>query len=46
MDGLCLYASVLEIGRALAGGRIDKIQQTEKDELILTVRAQARTTAF
>ncbi len=38
MDGLCLYASVLEIGRALAGGRIDKIQQTEKDELILTVR--------
>ena len=38
MDGLCLYASMREIERALSGGRIDKIQQTEKDELMLTVR--------
>ncbi|HWQ57496.1 MAG TPA: NFACT RNA binding domain-containing protein [Clostridia bacterium] len=38
MDGLCLHAAALEIERALSGGRIDKIQQTEKDELILSVR--------
>lgn len=39
MDGLGLYASALEIGAALTGGRIDKIQQTEKDELILSFRS-------
>lgn len=38
MDGLSLYAAALEIKSALAGGRIDKIQQTERDELLLAVR--------
>ena len=37
MDGLNLYASVCEI-KALIGGRIEKIQQPEKDALILSVR--------
>ena len=39
MDGLCLHAATREIERALLGGRIDKIQQTERDELILSVRS-------
>ncbi len=38
MDGLCLHACTLELRRALTGGRIDKIQQTEKDELVMTLR--------
>lgn len=37
MDGLSLYASTIEIA-ALAGGKIDKIQQPERDELILNIR--------
>lgn len=39
MDGLSLYASMLEIKRVLTGGKIDKIQQTDQEELILTIRA-------
>ncbi len=38
MDGLSLAASVAE-ARALIGGRIDKIQQPDKDELVLAVRS-------
>ncbi len=37
MDGLNLYASICEI-KALIGGRIEKVQQPEKDALVLTVR--------
>lgn len=46
MDGLCLYASMLEITSKLTGGRLDKIQQTEKDELILTVRGMGANYAL
>lgn len=38
MDGLGLYVGMLQIRAALTGGRIDKIQQTEKDELLFSVR--------
>ena len=38
MDGLSLYASMLELRKTLTGGRIDKIQQTDKEELLLSVR--------
>ncbi len=38
MDGLSLYASVLEMRAVLTGGKIDKIQQTDKEELILLIR--------
>lgn len=38
MDGLSLAAAVAE-ARALVGGRIDKIQQPDKDELVLAVRS-------
>ena len=38
MDGLCLYASSWEM-QSLVGGKIDKITQPEKDELILTIRS-------
>ena len=39
MDGLNLCASAAEIRAALMGGKIDKIYQPEKDELLLHVRA-------
>ena len=38
MDGLCLYASVWEL-QSLIGGKIDKITQPSKDELVLSIRA-------
>ncbi len=39
MDGLNLHASVIEMQRTLVGGKIDKIQQPERDELLLGVHA-------
>ena len=38
MDGLSLAAAVAE-AKVLIGGRIDKIQQPDKDELILAIRS-------
>jgi predicted ribosome quality control (RQC) complex YloA/Tae2 family protein len=43
MDGLNLCASAAEIRAALTGGKIDKIYQPEKDELLLHVRAGGET---
>lgn len=37
MDGLNLHASVIEMQRVLVGGKIDKVQQPERDELLLGV---------
>lgn len=37
MDGLNLHASVIEMQRLLVGGKIDKVQQPERDELLLGV---------
>ncbi len=42
MDGLNLCASAAEI-RTLTGGKIDKVQQPERDELVLTVRKDGKT---
>ena len=39
MDGLTIGFAAREIDKALAGGRIDKITQPEKDTVILLVRA-------
>ncbi len=38
MDGIMLGCIVRELGEALTGGRVDKITQPEKDELLFTVR--------
>ena len=38
MDGLTLGLVAGELNRALAGGRISKIVQPERDEIILTIR--------
>ncbi len=38
-DGLVLAAIARELDTALAGGRIDKIQQPTDDDIIMTVRA-------
>ena len=41
MDGLSLYSAMNELNKRLAGGKIDKIQQTDKEELLLMVRSLA-----
>lgn len=38
MDGLTLARSVAEI-QCLAGGKVEKIQQPEKDELLFVVHS-------
>ena len=40
MDGLNLHASVLEMQRTIVGGKIDKIQQPERDELLLGIHSE------
>ena len=42
MDGLTLGAVARELNKLLEGGRVDRVQQTERDELILTLRAQGK----
>ena len=42
MDGLTLGAIARELNTLLEGGRVDRVQQTERDELILTMRAQGK----
>ncbi|MCK9216812.1 MAG: NFACT family protein [Firmicutes bacterium] len=37
-DGITVKALVLELNKTILNGRIDKIYQPEKDELILTIR--------
>jgi len=39
MDGITLGLVAGELTQALAGGRVDRIQQPEKDEIVLTIRA-------
>ncbi len=40
MDGLNLRASLIELQRSIVGGKIDKVQQPERDELVLGVHTQ------
>lgn len=43
MDGLSLYSAMNELNKRLAGGKMDKIQQTDKEELLLMVRSLGQT---
>lgn len=43
MDGLSLYSAMNELNKRLAGGKIDKIQQTDKEDLLLMVRSLGQT---
>lgn len=38
LDGLTFYHIANELNRTLTGGRVDKAQQPERDEVILTIR--------
>ena len=38
LDGLTFYHIARELDARLAGGRVDKVQQPERDEIILTIR--------
>ena len=41
LDAVCLLATVREINARTAEGRIDKIYQPERDEIVLSIRHQA-----
>ena len=41
MDGLTLGFAARELNQALAGGRIDKITQPEKDAVVIVIRANS-----
>ena len=40
LDAVCIHALAAELEDRLAGGRIDKVQQPERDMLLLSVRAK------
>ena len=40
MDGVTFHLIANELNALLAGGRVDKITQPERDEVIITVRSQ------
>ncbi|MFA5527162.1 MAG: NFACT family protein, partial [Peptostreptococcales bacterium] len=40
-DGIVTSSIVHELNNKLSGGKIDKIHQPEKDEIILMIRANA-----
>lgn len=40
LDAVCIHALAAELEDWLAGGRIDKVQQPERDMLLLSVRAK------
>ena len=42
LDGITLNSVVQELSSALTGGRIDKIQQPESDEIIMAVRSHSQ----
>ena len=42
-DGICVAAAVKELNEKISGGRITKIAQPEKDEIVLTVKKDADT---
>jgi predicted ribosome quality control (RQC) complex YloA/Tae2 family protein len=39
LDAVCIHALAAELQESLAGGRIDKVQQPERDLLLLSLRA-------
>ncbi len=40
LDAVCIHALAAELEKRLVGGRIDKVQQPERDMLLLSLRAQ------
>ncbi|MFQ7853813.1 MAG: NFACT family protein [Flavonifractor plautii] len=45
LDALCLTAVAAELRAAVAGGKIDKLYQPTRDEVVLYVRGRGRTCA-
>ena len=40
LDALCLTAVAAELRRSLVGGKIDKLYQPARDQLLLYIRGQ------
>ncbi len=43
LDGLTIYGIVIELSNNLKGGKIDKITQPEKDEVLFAIRNEGKT---
>ena len=43
LDGLTIYGIICELNTTLKGGKIDKITQPEKDEVLLAIRNEGKT---
>ena len=46
LDALCLTAVASELRRKLTGGKIDKIYQPSKDQVLLYIRANAENVRY
>lgn len=42
LDGLMLHAVCAEVSKAIAGGRVDRVNQPEKDEIHILIRSQGQ----
>ena len=42
LDAICTAALAAELEQEIAGGRIDKVQQPERDMLLLSLRANGK----
>ena len=40
LDAVCIHALVEELRERILGGRIDKVQQPERDMLLLSLRSE------
>ena len=43
LDGLTIYGIICELNTTLKGGKIDKITQPEKDEVLFAIRNEGKT---
>ena len=42
LDGLMLHAVCAEVSKAIIGGRVDRVNQPEKDEIHILIRSQGQ----
>ena len=43
LDGLTIFGIVKEFNNSILGGKIDKVTQAEKDEVLLSIRSEGKT---
>ena len=46
LDGIYLYSLVKDLKKSIINSKIDKINQPEKDEIILTLRKESSSSTY